>query len=263
VAQALKLKLTAGSVRGLDRNGVLVKTSTAKANKWHVGDHVPVVFAATGKKDFTIRGTFDGTGYLDGDYLISLKTEEANVSDRLESGGLVLLDKGANQATVKSAVAHALSAHPDAKVMDRKEFAKAVGGIVDQLLTLVSVMLLLSVLIAFLGIVNTLALSVYERTRELGLLRAVGMTRGQVRSMVRWESVIISTIGATVGAGLGIGLGVALSQAMKGDGITAVAIPGGQIAIYVVAAAIAGVFAAVGPGRSASRVDVLKAVVTD
>src|SRR3954463_6301096 len=263
VSAALKLKLTAGSVRGLDHNGVLVKTSTATANKWHVGDHVPVVFAATGNKDFTIRGTFDGTGYLDGDYLISLKTEEANVSDRLQSGGLVLLDKGANQSTVKAAVAHALSAHPDAKVMDRKEFAKAVGGIVDQLLTLVSVMLLLSVLIAFLGIVNTLALSVYERTRELGLLRAVGMTRSQVRAMVRWESVIISMIGATVGAGLGIGLGVALSQAMKGDGITAVAIPGGQIAIYVVAAAIAGVFAAVGPGRSASRVDVLKAVVTD
>jgi len=263
VDQALNLKVTAGTVNGLDHNGVLVKTSTAKANKWRVGQHVPVVFAATGTKDFTIRGTFDGTGYLDGDYLISLKTEEANVPDRLESGGLIMLDKGANQATVKHAVAAALSAHPDAQVKDRKEFAKAIGGIVDQLLTLVSVMLLLSVLIAFLGIVNTLALSVYERTRELGLLRAVGMTRSQVRSMVRWESVIISSIGAMVGAGLGIGLGVALSQAMKGDGITAIAIPSAQIAIYVVAAAIAGVFAAVGPGRSAARVDVLKAVVSD
>ena len=81
--------------------------------------------------------------------------------------------------------------------------------------------------------------------------------------MVRWESVIISTIGAMVGAGLGIGLGVALVQAMKGDGVTTVAIPGAQVAIYVVAAAVAGVLAAVGPGRSASRVDVLKAVVTD
>ena len=81
--------------------------------------------------------------------------------------------------------------------------------------------------------------------------------------MVRWESVIISLIGATVGAGLGIGLGMALSQALKGDGVTTVAVPGMQTAIYVVAAAIAGVFAAMGPGRSASRVDVLKAVVTD
>ena len=183
--------------------------------------------------------------------------------DRLETGDLVLLAKGADQAAVKAGIAHALSAHPDAKVLDRKEYAKEVGGLVDQLLSLVSVMLLLSVLIAFLGIVNTLALSVYERTRELGLLRAVGMTRGQVRSMVRWESVIISLIGAGVGAALGVGLGAALSDALKGHGVTTVAIPGAQIGLYLIAAAIAGVLAAVGPGRSASRVDVLKAVVTD
>ena len=94
-------------------------------------------------------------------------------------------------------------AHPDAKVLDRAGYAKDVGGVVDQLLALVSVMLLLSVVIAFLGIVNTLALSVYERTRELGLLRAVGMTRAQVRAMVRWESVIISLMGARDRCGFG------------------------------------------------------------
>jgi putative ABC transport system permease protein len=124
-------------------------------------------------------------------------------------------------------------------------------------------MLLLAVVIALLGIVNTLALSVFERTRELGLLRAVGMTRGQVRTMVRWESVVISLIGALVGAGLGTGFGVALSQSLKGDGITEVAVPLGQVSFYVIAAALAGVAAAVGPARSAARVDVLKAVVTD
>ena len=86
-------------------------------------------------------------------------------------------------------------------------------------------MLLLAVVIALLGIVNTLALSVFERTRELGLLRAVGMTRGQVRAMVRWESVVISLIGALVGAALGIGLGLALAQSLKGEGITAVSVP--------------------------------------
>ena len=85
-----------------------------------------------------------------------------------------------------------LAAHPDATVMDQEEFQGALGGVVDQLLGLVTVLLLLAVLIALLGIVNTLALSVFERTRELGLLRAVGMTRGQVRAMVRWESVVIS-----------------------------------------------------------------------
>jgi putative ABC transport system permease protein len=261
--RALKLKLTSGSAASLGRDGILVRTSTAKSNGWHVGQQIPVTFPATGNQELTVRGLYDGKGFLDGNYVISLATEEANVPDRLETGDLVILDRGARQDAVKAGIASALAAHPDAKVLTRKEYAKQVGSIVDQLLSLVTIMLLLSVVIAFLGIVNTLALSVYERTRELGLLRAVGMTRGQVRSMVRWESVIISLIGAVVGAGLGIGLGVVLAQALKGNGVTAVAVPGIQIVIYVVAAALAGVLAAVGPGRSASRVDVLKAVVTD
>jgi len=104
---------------------------------------------------------------------------------------------------------------------------------------------------------------VFERTRELGLLRAVGMTRGQVRAMVRWESVVISLIGALAGAGLGIGLGLALSQALADEGIKAISIPGLQVALYVVLAAVAGVLAAVGPARSAAKVDVLQAVVAD
>ena len=124
-------------------------------------------------------------------------------------------------------------------------------------------MLLLAVMIALLGIVNTLVLSVFERTRELGLLRAVGMTRAQVRAMVRWESVVISLIGALAGAALGIGLGLALSQALADEGIKAISIPGLQVALYVVLAAVAGVLAAVGPARSAAKVDVLKAVVAD
>jgi putative ABC transport system permease protein len=242
---------------------VMVKGSVAKEKGWHVGDRVPVEFAATGNHSFTIRGVYDGTGFLDGDFVISLAAEEVNVPNRLETSVLVMLDDGADRGTVKAAIADRLLTHPDAEVLDRKEYAKAVGGIIDSLLTLVTVMLLLSVLIALLGIVNTLALSVHERTRELGLLRAVGMTTQQVRSMVRWESVIISLIGALVGAGLGLGLGAALAQVLKGEGITRVAVPSGHIVVYVIAAAVAGVVAAIGPGRSAARVDVLKAVVTD
>jgi putative ABC transport system permease protein len=131
------------------------------------------------------------------------------------------------------------------------------------MLTFVTVMLLLAVLIALLGIVNTLALSVYERTRELGLLRAVGMTRAQVRSMVRWESVVISLIGAVAGAALGIGIGLAGARAMADFGVKTFVVPVDQVALYVVLAAVAGVLAAVGPARSAAKVDVLKAVVTD
>jgi putative ABC transport system permease protein len=263
VERAIKLKVTAGSAATLGADGILVRGSVAKSKGWHLGQQVPVTFPATGKRVLTIKGLFDGTGYLDGDYLISQQTEEASVPDRLDSTVLVMVSKGANQSEVKSAIAGVLAAHPDAKVLDRNGYARQVGGLVDQLLALVSVMLLLSVVIAFLGIVNTLALSVHERTRELGLLRAIGMTRAQVRAMVRWESVIISLIGAVIGAALGIGLGAALAQSMKGDGVTRLVIPGGQVALYVVAAALAGVLAAIGPGRSAARVDVLKAVVAD
>jgi putative ABC transport system permease protein len=164
---------------------------------------------------------------------------------------------------VQKAIAAALISHPDAKVLTQKEFEKETGGFIDQLVIFITVMLLLAVIIALLGIVNTLALSVFERTRELGLLRAVGMTRNQIRAMVRWESVVISLLGAAAGAGLGIGLGVALVRAMKDQGISSIVIPGPQVALYVGLAAVAGVVAAIGPARSAAKVDVLKAVVTD
>ena len=141
------------------------------------------------------------------------------------STGLVTLAAGADKGEVQDAIAAALADHPDAKVLDQKGFEKEASGFIDQLLTFVTVMLLLAVVIALLGIVNTLALSVFERTRELGLLRAVGMTRGQVRAMVRWESVVISLIGALSGAALGIGIGLALSQALKDEGIKSISIP--------------------------------------
>ena len=176
---------------------------------------------------------------------------------------MVLVEDGADAGAVQDRISAALADHPDAKVLDQGQFEQEMAGTIDQLLTFVSVMLLLAVVIALLGIVNTLALSVYERTRELGLLRAVGMTRGQVRAMVRWESVVISLIGAGTGAALGIALGVALSQALRAQGITEVAVPTVQVVLYVAAASLAGVLAAVGPARSAARVDVLKAVVTD
>jgi ABC-type antimicrobial peptide transport system permease subunit len=122
-------------------------------------------------------------------------------------------------------------------VLDRRQYEQEMGGIVDKLLTLVYVMLLLAVVIALLGIVNTLALSVYERTRELGLLRAVGMTTAQVRAMVRWESVVISLIGALTGVALGVGVGLALAQSLEDDGIHSVAVPGVRIAVFVALAA--------------------------
>ncbi|MGH8970566.1 MAG: FtsX-like permease family protein, partial [Actinomycetes bacterium] len=263
VEDVLNLEVTSGAAKDLGDDGVLVATETAKANGWKVGDTVPVEFASTGKQELQVRGVFDNKEYLDSNYLISQATHEANAADRLDASTLVIVADGADVGTVQDRITAALASNPDAKVLDQKGYEQEIGGIVDQLLTFVSVMLLLAVIIALLGIVNTLALSVFERTRELGLLRAVGMTRGQVRAMVRWESVVISLIGAAAGAGLGVGLGMALAQSLKGQGISEVAVPTVQVLLYVVAAAVAGVLAAVGPARSAANVDVLRAVVTD
>ena len=151
--------------------------------------------------------------------------QNAFAGPQLVSTALVTIDAGADQDEVQDAIAAALADHPDAKVLDQDGFEKEASGFIDQLLTFVTVMLPLAVLIALLGIVNTLALSVFERTRELGLLRAVGMTRGQVRAMVRWESAVISLIGALSGAALGIGIGLAMSQLLKDEGIKSISIP--------------------------------------
>ena len=208
-------------------------------------------------------GVYDGKGWIGDDFILSIDEQNAFAGPQLVSTGLVTLLPGTDQGAVQDAIANALADHPDAQVLDQEGYEKVASGFIDQLLTFVTVMLALAVLIALLGIVNTLALSVFERTRELGLLRAVGMTRGQVRAMVRWESAVISLIGALSGAALGIGIGLALSQALKDEGIKAISIPVPQVTVYVVLAAVAGVLAAVGPARSAAKVDVLKAVVTD
>jgi putative ABC transport system permease protein len=259
----MNLHVSRGSIADLGDDGVVVAKSAAAEHGWKLGDTVTAEFAASGKHRLHVVGVYDGKGWIGDDFVLSIAEQNAFAGPQLVSTALVTVRDGAERDEVQAAIADALADHPDAQVLDQKGFEKVASGFIDTLLTFVTVMLALAVLIALLGIVNTLALSVFERTRELGLLRAVGMTRGQVRAMVRWESAVISLIGAVSGAVLGIGIGLALSQALKDEGIKAISIPFPQVAMYVALAAVAGVLAAVGPARSAARVDVLKAVVTD
>ncbi len=263
VEEAIKLKVSKGTAKDLGDDGILVAEKAATEHGWSLGDAVPVEFAATGAKQLRVVGIFGSKDFLVGDYLISLATQQARSGDALVGSAIVTLAAGADKGAVQDRLTAVLADHPDVKVLDKEGYEHEIGGVIDKLLAFVTAMMLLAVIIALLGIVNTLALSVFERTRELGLLRAVGMTRNQVRAMVRWESVVISLIGAGVGAALGVGLGMALAQSFKGDGFTEVAVPVVQVLAYVAAAALAGVLAAVGPSRSAANVDVLKAVVTD
>ena len=263
IEQVAELGVTAGEVNGLTETAMLVSQQKADEMGWEVGDAVPVEFAQTGETELQIAGIFTEKSWFQQDYLVSLGLHELSDSAMLDSSALVTIDGGADLAEVESLVAAAVAAHPDVQVLDQDEMAESGAEFADQILGFVTVLLLLAVVIALLGIVNTLALSVFERTRELGLLRAVGMTRNQVRAMVRWESVVISVIGAVIGAVLGIGLGVSLSQSLAELGIKSIAIPAGQLALYVALAAVAGVLAAIGPARRAAKVDVLRAVVTE
>jgi putative ABC transport system permease protein len=261
--QAIALDVSRGSLADLAGNGVMVAKAAATKHGWDIGDKVTAEFAETGKHTLEVVAIYGGKGFVSDDYVLSLDQQRAFAGPQLVTSALVTLESGADKGAVQGAIDEVLADNPDAQVLDQQGYEKEASGFIDGLLTFMTVMMALAVLIALLGIVNTLALSVFERTRELGMLRAIGMTRNQVRAMVRWESAVISLIGAVTGATLGIAVGLAMSQLLKDEGIKSISIPVGQVAVYVAIAAAAGVLAAVGPARSAAKVDVLKAVVTD
>ena len=152
--------------------------------------------------------------------------------------------------------------NPD--VQTRDEFIDDQAGGIDILLNFVYVMLALAIVIALMGISNTLSLSVHERTRELGLLRAVGQTRSQTRSMVRWEAVVVALFGTVGGLALGTFLGWALMRAIPAqEGIGAFAAPVGQLAFVLALGAVVGIIAAIRPARRAARLDLLQAIATE
>jgi putative ABC transport system permease protein len=153
----------------------------------------------------------------------------------------------------------ALASYPDAKVATRSDWVETRAKGVNTLLNLLYVLLALSVIVSLFGMVNTLVLSVFERTRELGMLRAVGMTRRQIRRMIRSESIVTALIGAALGLPLGVFLAWLVTKALSDQGVSFV-IPSGLLVVFVVVAIVAGVLAAVAPARRASRLKVLQAL---
>jgi putative ABC transport system permease protein len=152
---------------------------------------------------------------------------------------------------------------PVVTVKDEAQFAQEQREPIDEFVRIIYALLGLALLIAVLGIVNTLALSVIERTREVGLLRAVGVSRVQLRWMITLESVVISVLGAALGVVLGLGFGVALMYAVRDQGLEVISVPGGQLALFLGLALVIGVLAAVFPARRAARLDVLRAIATE
>ena len=158
---------------------------------------------------------------------------------------------------------HALAPYPNLQVQTRAQFEQAQAASVNQILGLVYALLALAVLIALIGIVNTLMLSVFERTREIGLLRAVGMKRRQVRTMIRSEAVILAIFGAIIGIIIGTGMGIALVSSLKQQGITDTVVPASSLVVFLLLAALLGLVAASWPARRAARLDVLAAIAAE
>ena len=196
------------------------------------------------------------------DHVIGLDTFEANVTDVFDEQVYVSIDDDVAAATSTAAIERVLEAWPNAELQDQAGFKEAITDEIDTMLNLIYGLLALAVIIALIGIANTLALSVHERTRELGLLRAVGMTRRQLRTAIRWESVLISLLGTGLGFVIGVSGAWGITQAAADDGVTTLVIPGGQLAVIVGLAILAGVLAALGPARRAARLNVLEAIAT-
>ncbi len=206
-----------------------------------------------------IAGLFDKKDAVGNDYLLAMPDFERSYTDQADVFVGVKIPSGTSVAAARRVIDAALVPYPNVDANDQAEFQESQEAQIDQFLNLMYMLLMLAVAIALIGIVNTLALSVFERTRELGLLRAVGMTRSQLRRMIRYEAMIIATFGSLLGLGLGVAFGVAMVTSLKAEGIN-LALPVGQLVGFLVLAAIAGLVAGIPPARRAARLDVLEAI---
>jgi putative ABC transport system permease protein len=263
VLDLFKLDPREGEFADLDADGVAVSQRFADKKDWELGTKVKLRFP-NGERTLTIR-TIYGTGEREGlsDFGLSLDGYALGYPEQIDNQVYVRLADGVSPAEGRKALEKVAKPYPNAEIQDQTEFKEEFSGQINQILGLVYVLLGLAVFIALIGIANTLALSVYERTRELGLLRAVGMSRRQMRSSVRWEAVIIAVLGTLVGLAIGVFFGWAVIKALRDQGFEKFAASVGQLIIIVIAAGIAGVVAALFPARRAAKLDVLRAISTE
>jgi putative ABC transport system permease protein len=266
VFEIADVKPLEGSPADLDADSIAVFEDVATDRGLSVGDRVSADFRIAGPRELTVAmiyGENAGLRVEGSDWLMTMDGFEAGFPDLLDTQVYVRTAEGVPAGQARDAIGAVVADYPGAQVLDQTDFKAEQLGFIDQLLGLVYVMLALAIVIALLGIGNTLALSILERTREIGVLRAVGMTRAQLRSTIRWESVIIALQGTALGLVVGVFLAWALIAALSDDGLGTFAIPVASLVVVVVLAAVAGVVAALLPSRRAARLDVLRAVVTE
>jgi putative ABC transport system permease protein len=261
VDQLFDIGVAQGSLRSLGTDGIAVYKNTAKSKHLVIGSTLPVEFAKTGTQRLTVRAIYNEQA-LAGQYVISLATYRANFDDLTD--GLILVKAEPGQAAkVRPGLEAVLKRYPQGKLQDAQGFKAAQAKQFSQIVNLIYALLLMAIIIAVFGIAITLALSIFERTHEIGLLRAVGMSSGQVWATVQWESVIIALFGTLLGLVIAVFFGWALVQALKDQGIDQFAVPPLRLLIIVVMGAVFGTLAALYPGWHSSRMNVLEAIATE
>jgi putative ABC transport system permease protein len=265
-AQMYRINWDSGSnatLATLGSSGAVLNKSFATAHHYRVGERLSVLTPSGGHVALRVRGIATDDAGLLADLTITLGLARSAFSQRTDALDFVAYAPGASDAQVQPAVDRVLAARfPQAKSQTATQFKSSEAAQVDSLLTFIYVLLALSVIVSLFGIVNTLVLSIYERTRELGMLRAIGTTRGQVREMIRYESVITALIGGVLGIIVGIGLALILGATVLEGTDFVVVVPVGTMIVLFVLAGVAGILAAAWPARRAAAVDILEALAT-
>lgn len=254
-----KLKPSKDAYQNLSLGKIMVRQDKLVELNKTIGDSIKITYAKTGEQNYEIVGSFEEP--FDSDYLISNQDYLANFADdSLIFVGATYAD-GVNPDAAKEAISRAVTdKYPQLEVQDQSDLKQTANDQIDQVLGLMWGLLAMAVIIAVFGITNTLMLSISERTREIGLLRAIGASRNGVRTMIRYESIIIALFGAFLGILMGVFFAWAIVSALSSEGIDKMKVSYLQLLIYLVFAVLAGVLAAIWPARKAARMDILKAI---
>ncbi|QGV80244.1 ABC transporter permease [Streptomyces ficellus] len=262
VEKVLNVELVNGSLDSLGRGQVAVAEKTATKQGWKVGETLPVTYSDDKKGRLTVGAVYKDTEFLSPVLVDTRVVAPHEVRPSIQQI-FVTMDGGETAANEKALVG-ALGENPAINVMDKQDIRDQFGGMINMMLNIMYGLLAMALIIAVLGVVNTLAMSVFERQQEIGMLRAIGLDRRRVKRMVRLEAVVISLFGAVVGIGLGSFLGWAIGQTIKAElpGY-ALVIPWDRIGIFLLLAGLVGVLAAMWPARSAARLNMLNAIKTE
>jgi putative ABC transport system permease protein len=260
--QFLEPRMTEGDIADLTDGGVVVDVGEAEDHGIEVGDELVLTMVGGRELEVEVQAISDDENLL-GYYTITRADYQATVTEANDAWLFGSVEPGADVDDVIADVEDAIAEIPSLEVLDRDGFIGDLAAQITQFVTVIYVLLALSVTIGLIGIANTLSLSIHERVRELGLLRAVGMNRAQLRSSIRWESVLISVLGTLVGLVLGLGLSRAMIEALSSAGLTTYSVPVRSLVTIVVLAVLLGVLASVRPSRRASKMGVLEAIAHD